>query len=175
MSNLERVSAEVFIARDPIVTWSVEDLDFIKRAALASPRRRARICAHKTNDDVLHEMLIVLVSGGYIRPHKHPTKSESFHVIEGEINILIFDEDGTPSRVNHLSGSDPRKSFYFRLPPDVYHTVLLLSEIAVVHETTSGPFDPNQTVQAAFAPAEAEGDKARAYMHTIAREAANMS
>lgn len=171
MLNLEELTSEVFVARDPIVCWGAEDIEFIRRAAIKSPRRRARICAHKANEDTLHEMLIALVSGGYIRPHKHAQKAESFHVLEGDIDVVIFEPDGTLARVIPLSGSNAKKSFYYRLPPDIYHTVLVRSELAVIHEVTNGPFHPEATTQAPFAPAEMDA-AACAYMERISREAA---
>ena len=171
MLNLEKLSAEVFVARDPIVCWGAADLEFIRQAAKNSPRRRARICAHKANDDTLHEMLIALVSGGYIRPHKHLQKAESFHVLEGDIDVFIFETNGTLARVIPLSGSNAKKSFYYRLPPNIYHTVLVRSELAIIHEVTNGPFDPESTIQAPFAPVEIDATSASAYMERITREA----
>lgn len=36
-------------------------------------------------------MLIVMAKGSYIRPHKHKNKSESFHIIEGLLDVIVFD------------------------------------------------------------------------------------
>jgi cupin fold WbuC family metalloprotein len=171
MLNLEELTAEVFVTRDPIVCWGTEELEFIRLAAGKSPRRRARICAHKANDDTLHEMLIALAAGGYIRPHKHTHKAESFHILEGDIDVFIFETDGTPAQVISLSSSDTKKSFYYRLPPNIYHTVFVKSEFASIHEVTNGPFDPQSTIQAPFAPAETDTQSARTYMESISRAA----
>src|SRR5204862_7175921 len=66
----------------------------VKGTGTTNARRRARLCAHPNPDDPLHEMLIVLDRGTYVRPHRHAGKSESFHVIEGELDVVLFAYDG---------------------------------------------------------------------------------
>jgi len=46
--------------------------------------------------------LIVLSGNTYIRPHKHLAKSESFHVIEGLVDIVILDDQGAITEVIQL-------------------------------------------------------------------------
>lgn len=50
------------------------------------------ICAHKTGDDSLHEMLIAIFAGSYIATHKYFGRSESFNNVDNEIDVVIFDE-----------------------------------------------------------------------------------
>src|SRR5687768_8037033 len=85
---------EVLIAATPIVTVSPADIEALKALALQNPRKRIRICTHKDTADPLHEMLIVHTRDTYVRPHKHLNKSESFHVIEGTVDVVIFNESG---------------------------------------------------------------------------------
>ena len=49
---------------------------------------------HRDLNDLLHEMIIVIDKNSYIRPHKHLWKSESFHLIYGEADIVIFNDYG---------------------------------------------------------------------------------
>jgi cupin fold WbuC family metalloprotein len=84
----------VFIALDRIVKVGQEELAFLKQQAAGNLRKRARICAHKTNDDALHEMLIAISAKSYIHPHKHLGKSESFHIIDGLVDVVVFDDQG---------------------------------------------------------------------------------
>ena len=62
--------------------------------ALGNTRERVRLCTHQSVEDAVHEMLIVHIKGTYIRPHKHPNKSESFHIIEGNLDVVVFDDAG---------------------------------------------------------------------------------
>src|SRR5690242_10978364 len=65
-------SPEVFVAAGPISAIGEAELAIIRAAAKASPKRRARINAHRDSEDPLHEMIIAIDGRSYIRPHKHP-------------------------------------------------------------------------------------------------------
>src|SRR3989338_2027561 len=91
---MKRINDEVYYNEDEILRVTSADIQFLKAKAMENPRRRCRLCAHRTPDDALHEMLIVHTSATYVRPHKHPLKNESFHVIEGLMSVVIFDEEG---------------------------------------------------------------------------------
>ena len=93
--NLCKVNEEVFIAVDPIVRFGDEEIAFLKQRAQANARKRARICAHKTNDDALHEMVIAISAASYIHPHKHVDPFP--HVAAGGETGRCF-RCGTPGR-----------------------------------------------------------------------------
>jgi cupin fold WbuC family metalloprotein len=168
--NLNKVNEEVFIAEDPIVRFGDEEIAFLKRQAHANSRKRARICAHKTNDDALHEMVIAISAGSYIHPHRHIDKSESFHIVEGEVDVAIFDDTGAIVDVIELGAAGSGRRFYYRLSESVFHTLLIRSELLVIHEVTNGPFARDRTVLAPFAPSEDEADSARDYMKRVAEQ-----
>jgi cupin fold WbuC family metalloprotein len=159
---VERINDEVFVASDPIVRLDKGAVDFVREQALRNPRGRARICAHRGNDDLLHEMLIGISGASYVRPHRHDHKSESFHLVEGEAEVVILSDDGEVEDVVPL-GSEA--NFFYRLDTPRYHTLLLGSPVLVIHETTNGPFDPSQTGWAPFAPAEGTIEAAEYVRH----------
>ena len=80
--DARRINDEVYVSDGPIVKVSRDDVEELKRLAGRTPRQRVRLCAHHRAEDALHEMLIVLGRGTYVRPHRHVNKTESFHVIE---------------------------------------------------------------------------------------------
>ena len=168
--NLRRQSDEVYIALDPIVRLGSEEVAFLKEVASRSPRRRARICAHKSNDDALHEMLIAIAGDSYIRPHKHFGKSESFHIVEGEVDVAVFDDAGTLVDVIELGAPGSGRRFYYRLSQSAFHTLVIRSGFLVMHEVTSGPFDAKQSASAPFAPDEKDAPAAKAYMKRVAEQ-----
>lgn len=170
--NLQKISEEIFIARDAIVSLGDDEIAFLKKQAQASPRKRARICAHKTNDDALHEMIIVISAASYIHPHRHIGKSESFHIVEGEVDVAIFDDAGAVTEVIELGAAGSGRRFFYRLSESAFHTLLIRTEFLVVHEVTNGPFSPDRTVMAAFAPPEDRADEARAYMRRVSEQVA---
>lgn len=172
--NLREVNEEVFIAEGPIVRIGDEEIVFLKHQARMNARKRARICAHKTNDDTLHEMILVISASSYIQPHKHIGKSESFHIIEGKVDIVILDENGAVTDVVELGEAGTGRQFYYRLSESVFHTLLIRTDFVVFHEVTNGPFARHQTIFAPFAPPENEIDEVRNYMDRISDAAVQM-
>jgi cupin fold WbuC family metalloprotein len=170
--KLRKISEEVFVAEDPIVRLGDPEIALLKRQAQSSPRKRARICAHKTNDDALHEMLIAIAAASYIHPHRHINKSESFHIIEGEVDVVVFDHSGNVTEVIELGASGSGKRFYYRLSESAFHTLLIRSDYLVMHEVTNGPFARDGTILAPFAPPENQADAVRDYMHRVSEQVA---
>ena len=170
--NLRKVNEEVFIALDPIVKVGREELAFLKRQALENQRKRARICAHQTNEDSLHEMVIAISAASYIHPHKHLGKSESFHIIEGEVDVVMFDDQGAIVDIIELGDAASQRNFYYRLSESAFHTLLIRTDFLVVHEVTNGPFLRDKTVLATFAPPEERVADAKAYVQQVAARAA---
>lgn len=169
MIPFERVNDEVFVAKESIVTIGDAEIAFIRGQALASPLQRARLCAHRRSEDPLHEMFIALTDCSYIHPHRHRQKSESFHIVEGAVDVVLFDDDGNIFDVIPLgtAGTTGRACFY-RLDSIRYHTLMIRSEMLVMHEVTNGPFDRQLTEFAPFAPGEDDSAAVAAYRTQLA-------
>jgi cupin fold WbuC family metalloprotein len=143
----------VYLAPGPICALGSEDIALIKAAAMESPKGRARINMHPSADDLLHEMIIAVRKDSYIRPHRHPGKSEAFHLIDGAVDIVVLDDHGDIIEVVPLMAGR-MGAFYYRMSKPFFHTLLIRSDMIVVHEITNGPFVPAATVFADFAPEE---------------------
>ncbi len=148
------INKEVLYVLDNFTNVNGGDIELLKDKASKNPRRRIRICAHKDTEDTLHEMLIIHSKGAYVRPHKHLNKSESFHIIEGHLEIVIFDEAGSIDKVINMGDYASGNIFYYRLSESCFHTVVPISDIVVFHETTNGPFKREDTIFAPWAPKE---------------------
>ncbi len=140
MSNWRTESPEVFYAPIEHIAVGGTELNKLKRLALQNPRRRARLCTHISPNDLLHEMFIVHYMGCYVRAHRHLEKVESILVLEGEGQIVFFEESGGITEIVTLSATDRRSHFYHRIPKMAYHMILISSEVMVFHETTTGPY-----------------------------------
>jgi cupin fold WbuC family metalloprotein len=162
-----KVNEDVFIALGDVVRLDRSAVDFVRQRALASVRGRARICAHKASSDAVHEMIIAITLDSYIRPHRHRSKTESFHLIEGEADVAILTDAGAVDDVVQLRQGG---AFYYRLETPRYHTLLLRTPLLVIHETTAGPFSPAETDMADFAPEESDADAAREYIGGLRRK-----
>jgi len=158
---------EVLYAVDPIVQIDAFDIEELKKKAKQNPRKRIRICAHKDTKDHIHEMLIVHEKSCYVRPHKHTSKTESFHIIEGKADIILFHEDGSIDQSISMGDIASGLKFFYRLPPSRYHTLLIHSDVLVFHEITNGPFDKEDTIFADWSPLEGEIDGINKFMEKV--------
>lgn len=168
--GLLQINNEIFVALESIVRFGNDEVAFLKQQAQASSRKRARICAHKTNEDTLHEMLIAISAESYIHPHRHVGKSESFHIVEGEADVVIFDEAGGITDIIELGAPQSGRPFFYRLSESRFHTLLISSNFLVIHEVTNGPFIKENTILASFAPPESEFEKAQEYMKHVSEQ-----
>lgn len=147
------VEPGVFYADRSPVSATDADLRRLETQALCNPRGRARLCAHPSPTDSLHEMLICLTRNGYIQPHRH-LKTESALVLRGACDLVLFDERGEIVDVLPLGDSSSGRTFFVRLSLPVYHTYLIRTDYLLFLETTPGPFDRRMTEHAPWAPAE---------------------
>ena len=155
---------EVLYAEDSIVQIDSLDIAELKLKAKKNPRKRIRVCAHKNIDENIHEMLIVHEKNCYVRPHKHTGKTESFHIIEGKADVILFHEDGSIDQVISMGEITTGLKFYYRLPPFRFHTLLIHSDVLVFHEITSGPFRIEDTIMAPWSPEETDEYRVSQYL-----------
>jgi len=146
MIPFHKESDEVLYPDDDVVLIASGDLDELKRLASKNPRKRIRICGHKSPDDALHEMFIIHTNETYVRPHKHLGKAESFSILEGRVDVVLFHDDGSIRQVVNMGAPDSGLPFYYRLDDPIYHTLLIRTDFLVFHEVTQGPFNREQTI-----------------------------
>ena len=151
-----KINEEVLVAEDGVVSVGKRDIESLKGASEFNLRKRIRLCAHSDVNDPLHEMLIVHRKDTYVRPHMHLNKSESFHVIEGSVDVVLFDEEGRVAEVIPMGDYESGREFYYRISGPYYHTLLITSDFLVFHETTSGPFNRKDTIFAPWSPEETD-------------------
>jgi len=168
--KLREINEEVLYADDPVVRIDKIVLEDLKDRAKQNKRKRVRICSHIDVDDIVHEMLIVHARDTYVRPHKHIGKSESFHIVEGTANVIIFTDKGGIRDIVGLGESTSEKNFYFRINQSYYHTLQIISEYLIFHETTSGPFNRSDTVFPTWAPQECEAEAVETFMQKLSNE-----
>ena len=152
--NLIKKTSEVYLAPGPIAAIGSAEINFLKRKVAGNKKGRVRINFHQDNSDLLHEMMIAIRPDSYIRPHKHPDKSEPFHIIYGAVDIVVFEDDGTIREVVSLAAKDESKAFYYHMSRPFFHTLIINSDLLVVHEITNGPFAKDGAIFGSFAPAE---------------------
>ena len=76
-------------------------------------------------------MLICLNGFNYFKTHKHPAEvSESYHMIEGKIDIIFFDDNENIIEKVSL-GSNKEDNFIYRLSSPYFHLVLPQTETVI--------------------------------------------
>lgn len=152
--NLIKKTADVYVALGPIASIGQAEIEYLRSELVGNAKGRVRINLHPDSADTLHEMFIAIRSDSYIRPHKHPSKSEAFHVVHGEVDIVVFEDDGSIAQIVKLAARSDTSPFYYRMSKPFFHTLIIKSDVLVVHEITNGPFVRDGTTFAEFAPSE---------------------
>jgi cupin fold WbuC family metalloprotein len=168
--DVKQVSKEVFFPEQDNVPVTFEDVKVLKEKAFKNERLRNRLCTHKSIAESLHEMLIVHTNKNYVRPHMYVKKSKSIHIIEGQLDVILFDNNGKIIDVVRMGDYASKKVFYFRIDNSQYHSLEVDSEIAVFHESTDGPFDPTDTLYASWAPDENDVEPVEKYIQILKSE-----
>lgn len=166
---------EVLYTAEPLTRIAGADVELLKDLALKNSRQRIRLCAHPDMQDTLHEMIIVFARDSYVRPHMHLDKSESFHIIEGHMAVLIFDAEGALQNVFRMGPAASGETFFYRLSESSYHTVIPQSPLVVFHEATNGPFRREDTLYAPWAPDDIASDAVNKYTARLAAAAGCLS
>ena len=130
----------VYFKGQDVITIEEIDLGKLKKMAEKAPLRRARYCLHQSHTDKVQEMVIAFCRDSIIPIHRHKNKSESFHVIEGKLGVLFYDNDGNVTRKIKMGPIGSGLPFLYRLASEYWHNSKLLTDYVVIHEIVAGPF-----------------------------------
>ena len=97
-----------------------------------------RICLHNERKSNHHNMINLIYKKETLAPHKHLHKSESYHIIEGKLRIIIYDDNG---KIIDECLLDNKSTFIYQVGKDTFHTTTSDTEHAIFHETRPGPFE----------------------------------
>ena len=167
--RLRRFNDEVFFAAGPEVRLDRAALDAFARRARRAPRGRWRLCIHRDEKAPVHQMLIWMPRGSYIRPHLHRARQESCQILRGRARLVYFDGRGRPERVVRLGEPGSGRTFFYRLETPRYHTLVVESPVLVYLETKAGPFRRSDTRFPAWAPPETEAAGGLKFLRELRR------
>jgi cupin fold WbuC family metalloprotein len=156
----------VLLAKGKISTMSDVKLipeslfDTVTECAEASPRRRMNYNFHSGPADNPHRFLNVLLRGTYIQPHRHsaPPKSETFLVLQGAADVIVFDDHGAIIARHRLGAQSLQDRLWgVDIPSGVWHTILARTDRVVCFEVKAGPWEPRSDKEfAPWAPPESD-------------------
>ncbi len=77
---------------------------------------------------------------------------------------MVFDDQGRQTDYVQLGGFGTGLPFFFRSAGSLFHTVIVHSDVVVFHETTTGPFAPDETVFAPWSPEEGASEQVASFL-----------
>ena len=117
-------------------------LDETSLKAVSNIRLRMNYNIHQDGEDPVNRMLNALEPGTYLRPHRHwtPPKAESYIILRGELDVIVFDENGNWLQAITLN---PEMGHYgVDIPAGVWHSMIVKRSGTVIYEIKEGPFSP---------------------------------
>lgn len=116
-----------------------KEIHYLKEKADKLDNRKYRLCLHNNTKDRVHTMLNAYLAYSYVRPHYHPHKTETKIIFEGELLVVLFDNNGK-IKDHFIMSTKSEDSSILHLQPKIVHMNIPLTD-TVFLEITSGPFD----------------------------------
>lgn len=143
---ITKLNNEVFYSNSSLPLLNKKNLNFLIKKAKKNKSHKSRICTHANKNKKLHEMFVVHTKNYNVRPHKHKFKEESLYVIEGQADLIIYDNKGKKTKTVKLGTVKSGDIFYYRINNSVFHSLKIKSNYFIFHETTTGPFIRKNTI-----------------------------
>ena len=128
-----------------------KDITFLKKKSRSNPLKKGRLCIHSNIKDDIHQMIIYHSKGTYIRPHKHLNKEESYLLLQGEMDVVLFDNKGNVTKVIKMGNLRSKKIFFFRMKKSIFRT-LIMKKDSIFLEIKQGPFTKKNVIWASWSP-----------------------
>jgi cupin fold WbuC family metalloprotein len=155
--SLQSIGPHTLQSLAPFSTITGDAIKAIISDAKNSARLRSRICCHASHDQSPQEMIICLVKGTYIRPHRHHGRCESGLALEGQADVVIFNQGGEITNAWPMGPMNLGFKFFYRINEPVFHTLIVRSEYFLFHEVSTGPHAHESTEFANWAPDDLSG------------------
>jgi cupin fold WbuC family metalloprotein len=156
-----------------VKVFAQSTLESLISKARESSRARQHLNIHQSFDEPCQRFLNAICVNSYIRPHRHSLdpKAETLVAIRGLFSLIVFDDNGEVAEVVRFGSEKFDDEFTngvgVELPPGAWHTVVALTEGAVMLEIKAGPFDPQAAKEfASWAPRE-DAEEAASYLEDL--------
>lgn len=149
-----------------IKAYGSKEFTALQGAAADAPRRRSHLNVHEALDANVQRLFIATQPDTYMRPHRHPQshKWEFFMVLEGRIELLLFNDAG---EVTDRTMMSPEQVRAVEIPPNTWHAYICHQPGTLALEIKEGAYIP--TPEEDFAPwSPAEGSpESAAYLDQL--------
>ena len=146
-------SEGVLRAKSEVCWINYDAMEELEKMAHNSKLRRSRICLHMNDNETMQNMLICLMKDSRIKIAKHKDKDETTTVLRGKANIHIYNEKVEKEEAMSLLETislDRNKNYYCNVAAGIYHKLEAITGNILYLETTSGPFNKNETIEASI-------------------------
>lgn len=151
----------LFCRRSPALV-DAATIAALKRCAARYPTKNVRLCLHASPEARFHSMVIHERKGTFYPPHRHVEKGENWHIVEGRMAVFTFDAAGGVTDARRLGGE---AGLIYQVDPNVYHTVVALTDAVIYHETKLGPFlGTADSLTPAWSPDPSDAESVRSYV-----------
>jgi len=140
-----------------IKSYTNTRLDQLKADAASAKRRRSHLNVHAQLDASVQRLFIATQPDTYMRPHRHPEahKWEFFIVLQGKIDLLVFDDQGALLQRTAMSGDQTRA---VEVPPGTWHAYVCMEPGTLALEIKEGEYLPTREQDfASWSPDESSG------------------
>ena len=165
MPEVIKNSEELLFINNDLVEQIIEE-------ASQSQRHMARLLMHFDHEDPVQEMLIALGRNCAVMPNRSVGRSESLQVVQGELLLVIFDDNGNVLKRIEMGPAGSDKVFLYRLSSTPWHTMIPLTKMVVVHEALEGPFKQSSEPLPDWVPGDSESLKR--FLKEIEKQAASI-
>ena len=152
MPEVIKNSEELLFINNKLVEQIIEE-------ASQSQRHMARLLMHFDHENPVQEMLIALGRNCAVMPNRSVGRSESLQVVQGELLLVIFDDNGNVLKRIEMGPAGSDKVFLYRLSSTPWHTMIPLTKMVVVHEALEGPFKQSSEPLPDWVPSDSESLK----------------
>lgn len=148
VNNFEKKNDRVFYMKKNPCSISRQQMFILKELAVVKDLAVLRVCLHTDDEADIHEMIMIHSKPSKVGPHKQLKTSLSYHIIEGELLVELFDDKG--SQINDFLISNNKQketgAISLRLDAKQYRAVSSRSPFAIFLEVASGPFQDSDTI-----------------------------
>lgn len=115
-------------------------LDDISSKAQTNERLRMNYNLHDSLDSKVQRLLNALEPGSVIPIHRHTQTDETYIVIRGQIEVVIYDDDC--NEIDRIILNHKEGKYGFHITKNQWHSVNVLAKNTVIFEVKEGPYTP---------------------------------
>lgn len=144
--HLLKKNNRVYYASGTPAALNMQSMLLIKELAAYRELPMARICLHSSDDEPIHEMLMLHTRPQIVGPLKQDKSSLSYHMLDGAADFRLHDDQGGRTWESRLDTDNNFCARSLRLDARVFRSMQTISPYAIFLEVAGGPFKDNDTV-----------------------------